>query len=700
MVTKRYSHLRAIIFLTLLSSTSVSQTWQWGRTGVGINGYAESFACAADANGNLAATGCFQSPTILFGNVTLTNAGLINVFTVKYNTNGTALWAASSTASGNFSNEGWGTCLDPSGNVISVGMFQSPSITFGSTTLPNAGGGNAFIVKYGPTGNFLWANRSVASQGCIFKSVAADAMGNIYALGWFTGPSVTFGTINITSTGSNNICLVKYDASGNVVWVRKSVGAGTHFGYGVSLDPSGNANITGGFSGSTIAFGSTTLTNTGADDVFVVKYDASGNVTWAKNMSGSGVEKGQSISVDANSNVYVVGYFASTPLTAGTNNVSSAGSNDAFIAKYDGSGNELWIRRAGGSGNDYGYSVAATSTGLFMTGCMGTYANNNGGASITVGTLTLNPPPGSFDPSFIAQYDNNGNLLWADALGGGGDDELWVASDQNCNAYIGGDNYGMDPFIFGNDSLHMSGVETFFCAKLTYNMSVVVSGATSICAGQTTTLTATGALSYTWSNTTFTDNIVVSPTITTTYSVVGAGAGSCPPTPTFFTVNVKPSPALTAINSKTVICKGESATLTASGANSYAWSQGANTASVKVTPTTTTTYTLTGSMTNGCSKTMTISQTVNPCQGLNSIIGGYRAVNVSPNPVRDLLTVGIEQSNVSLTVRITNSLGQLIAETSSADPEFILDFREFSSGIYFISISDGNNQETVKVVKE
>ncbi|MDX2172751.1 MAG: gliding motility-associated C-terminal domain-containing protein [Bacteroidota bacterium] len=125
---------------------------------------------------------------------------------------------------------------------------------------------------------------------------------------------------------------------------------------------------------------------------------------------------------------------------------------------------------------------------------------------------------------------------------------------------------------------------------------IAVPSSTSVCLGGTATLSASGALSYTWSpGLALGGTITVTPTITTSYTVVGEDAIGCNNTQTLSLV-VLPNPTVTAVGSSTGICSGNSATLTAGGASTYTWEPGAITTSVTViSPTTTTIYTLTGS---------------------------------------------------------------------------------------------------------
>ncbi|MEW6468822.1 MAG: PKD domain-containing protein [Bacteroidota bacterium] len=142
-----------------------------------------------------------------------------------------------------------------------------------------------------------------------------------------------------------------------------------------------------------------------------------------------------------------------------------------------------------------------------------------------------------------------------------------------------------------------------------------------ICPGGNATLTATGAVSYTWSpasslSSTTGASVTATPTTTTLYTVIGVDANGCSDTATTL-VNVLPPPAVTASTSPASVCPGGSTSLSASGATSYSWSPAtglSNTTSANptCTPTATTTYTVTGTDANGCTATATVTVTVNP----------------------------------------------------------------------------------------
>ncbi|MDF2453254.1 MAG: hypothetical protein K0S26_2758, partial [Bacteroidota bacterium] len=139
-----------------------------------------------------------------------------------------------------------------------------------------------------------------------------------------------------------------------------------------------------------------------------------------------------------------------------------------------------------------------------------------------------------------------------------------------------------------------------------------VSNPTTMCVGSTATLTASGAISYTWNPGSITSvTIAVTPTVTTTYTVTGMAGTGCSNTKTV-TLNVSPNPTVTALSNPTAICAGSASSLTASGASTYTWNPGSLTgSSVVVSPTTTTNYTVIGRSAAGCINTKTLSLTVN-----------------------------------------------------------------------------------------
>ncbi|MEO8149430.1 MAG: SBBP repeat-containing protein [Bacteroidia bacterium] len=432
--------------------------WDWAKSAGGI--YSDiGNGIATDANGNVYVTGRF-SGTITFGSTTLTYVGGDDIFIVKYDGNGNVLWAKS--AGGTFNDEGTCISTDAGGNIYVSGFFQSPSLTFGSTTLSNSGGSDIFIVKYDGNGNVLWAKSTGGTDTERGNGIATTANGNVYITGLFNSTSIAFGSTTLTNAnaGIMDVFIAKYDGSGNELWAESAGGTDADIGFAIASDASGDVYITGYFASSTITFGSTTLSIVGAGaDIFIVKYDAGGNVLWAKQAGDFSIDIGYGIATDAAGNVYVTGYFGSASITFGSTTLTNTSfGNDIFTVKYDGSGNVLWAKSAGGTGNEVGQRITTDPGGnVYVTGDFQSSA-------ITFGSTTLSNT--GQEDIFIVKYDGNGNVPWAVSAGGtSGEGGQSIATNSSGNVYVTG--YFVSPSItFGSTTLTNVNGTDFFVAKL------------------------------------------------------------------------------------------------------------------------------------------------------------------------------------------------------------------------------------------
>ncbi len=214
----------------------------------------------------------------------------------------------------------------------------------------------------------------------------------------------------------------------------------------------------------------------------------------------------------------------------------------------------------------------------------------------------------------------------------------------------------------------------------------------SVCRGNSFTITPSGAVSYTFSS----GSPVVTPTVSTSYTVSGTSAFGCVSNINY-NVNVRSTPTVAAVSNSTLICAGESASLTASGAISYTWNTTATGSVVAVSPLVTTTYTVTGTGFNGCTNSSTITQNVDACIGLNQLNLERLNINLYPNPSNGLVSVELSSTTK---VSIINSLGDIVmTDVLSAGKQFI-DIRNQSTGIYFVLFNQNGKQQTIKLIKQ
>ncbi len=308
----------------------------------------------------------------------------------------------------------------------------------------------------------------------------------------------------------------------NFDWVRQAGGTSTEKSYAVAADPSGNVIITGYFYGSA-SFGSVNLIANGTTDIFVAKYDASGNIIWAKNFGVQDYNGGTSVATDRFGNIYISGYFAES-ITFGSCSFSAT-YTDLFLLKMDASGNVKWAKQIEGefksassgwsadpccltvdnSGNIYvcGNFRNTAKVGSFNLLSEGykdiliakfnssgavVWAISDGGehkdiiSAITIDNSNNISITGHFEEStrfgnnqfncgwgnhniFIVQYNSNGNFKWAKSAGGNGSSvyAYGIATDDYGNLIITGD-FGLTAY-FDSKSITSYGLMDIFIAK-------------------------------------------------------------------------------------------------------------------------------------------------------------------------------------------------------------------------------------------
>ncbi len=328
-------------------------------------------AVSTDRWGNVFIAGYFFSSSITIGSTTLTNSGSIDssdMYVAKFDSLGNFKWARK--AGGDKDDRINSMKTDISGNVVVTGSFQSPYLAFppGKDTVRNAaatGVDQVFIIKYDSLGNYVWSAGAGGVGYDYGYAVATDPGNNIYVTGAFNSSTITFGdtVLNITpgSAGLDDMFVVKYDSTGKVLWARSGTGIGNDIPTAAGADNYGNIYVTGKFSSSTLTFGSTTLTNAGGYDIFLVKYDLFGDFKWAKSNGGTADDIPHAIAIDDSFDVALAGNFASATLPFGTSTLSYDGSglSALFIGKYDSLGHALRATTTGpGHGDAYGIAVA------------------------------------------------------------------------------------------------------------------------------------------------------------------------------------------------------------------------------------------------------------------------------------------------------------------------------------------------------
>ena len=348
---------------------------------------------ALDAVGNAYISGYTE------GNLDGPNVGLADAFLTKFDTSGNELWSTQiDTTSYDRSNS---VVVDAAGNVYISGHTQ------GNLGGSNAGGNDAFLIKFDPSGAELWTKQIGTMSDDRSYSVAVDTTGNAYISGW------TKGNLGGTNAGLSDAFLIKFDTSGTELWTKQIGTMNDDKSWSVAVDAAGNAYISGSTDGSLGG------TNAGLSDAFLTKFDPMGTELWSTQIGTTWFDYCQTLAVDAAGNAYISGW------TKGNLGGPNSGRLDAFLVKFAPSGTELWSTQIGTTTDDYSLSLAVDAAG-------NAYINGDTGGSLG------GPNAGSYD-AFLAKFDPSGNELWTKQIGTSSEDHSRsVAVDAAGNAYISG----------------------------------------------------------------------------------------------------------------------------------------------------------------------------------------------------------------------------------------------------------------------
>ncbi|MBA3682952.1 MAG: T9SS type A sorting domain-containing protein [Bacteroidetes bacterium] len=291
---------------------------------------------------------------------------------------------------------------------------------------------------------FQWASRlgdTLTDRG---KSIALDAGGNVYTLGWFQGTpdfDPGSGTFTLSAAGGTDTYITKTAPNGNFIWARSIGGTSNEWGTALAVDALGNVCITGIFQGTIDVDPSPTsytFSAASGNESYVLKLDGNGNFLWAVSMNGNGYNRADGICVDAAGNIYTAGYFFTTVdfnPGPGVFNLTSAGGEDLYISKLNSNGVFLWAKQI--EGLTYADVANITVSALGEVSLGGTFD----------GTLDLDPGINTYNVSsagawdvFVLRLDAAGNFVWGNSFG----------NNSNSNAYQMTQNNLGEIYITGN----------------------------------------------------------------------------------------------------------------------------------------------------------------------------------------------------------------------------------------------------------
>lgn len=414
-------HLFAFCFLLfshIFIATAQTAQFDWVKS-IGSSGGEHVNSFVVNANRSLIVAGDF-SGTVDFdagqGVSNLTSNGRQDIFFAEYDTDGNLIWAKHF---GGLVDEGIEEIkMDKEGNLFITGYFQK-TVDFdpgpGDYSLTTEFT-SSFILKLDNDGNFIWAGPMVAGVSVC----DIDNEGNIILGGDFSGtkdfdpgPGTFMAT---TAQNRFDIFVVKLDNDGNFIWMKQLLNkfSPSPQEHGLKTDPDNSIILGGNFAG-TIDFDpgpeTNDLASAGSDDAFLLKLDKNGNFIWVRQFGAGGGDKIGAVETDKHGNVFSTGAFYNTV-------DFDPGPSDYFITTITNK-RSCFVLKLDGDGNFvYVKNFPGESFGQSLTIDSSENLYIAGGLR---GAVDLDPGPATYMISnkalFNVKLDANGNLVWANSFG-------------------------------------------------------------------------------------------------------------------------------------------------------------------------------------------------------------------------------------------------------------------------------------------
>ncbi len=428
--------------------------------GLGDSGLDKGKKVVTDGAGNVIVAGEYFD-TVDFdkgsGTTELTSNGDRYIFLAQYSTHGALMWAL-----------GWGgseedqindLVQDDQGNLYLLGEFSN-TVDFdpgpGFSELSAGPGGEGFLLKLDSQGQFLWVHQWAEGAGNIVPtSLALDNAGNPFVLGNFWGMAdldPSGGTTDLISSGLGDVFVSRFDPDGNFMWAMQMGGTGDDSGNDIHVDGSGNIYSTGSFQGSADfdpAASVAPLTSNGLEDVFLSKLDSDGNFIWANSVGGTNQDIGKELVADAAGDLYVGGTFQDQldfDPGVSVHNRTSNGRQDVFLLKLTPDADFQWVRTIGGFLEDQIGGMSLGQDGeVYVTGSFRVNAKfGNGTPEVSLTSK------GSSDV-FVARFNSDGRVPWAQQMGGALFDQAYSIAGDNLGAlFVTGQHQGSGDFAPGS----------------------------------------------------------------------------------------------------------------------------------------------------------------------------------------------------------------------------------------------------------
>jgi hypothetical protein len=337
-----------LLLLCFLSDNACTQalSTEWVKSIPG-DAFEQNSSIAQAPCGDIYTVGFFQGTS--FG--TLTTVGVEDGFIAKYNQQGQLLWTKqlASSISGRIN----GITIGSDNEIYIVGEFRG-KFRYNTDSLVSFDELDVLIAKIDSSGDFQWAT---SASGWGYESaydISLSPNGNLVVTGYYEN-NLDFDTFSLLANNLRDIFILAMDQQGNPLWLETLSGPGVEYGRSIATDTSNNIYLTGVFRDYLYPNG-TTLSGFGSYDAFLAKYDAIGQLLWIKGMGGPSADESYYVNVDNKQDVVIVGWYDRS-MQIDTLLLNGSKEEDGFAAKFAPNGDLIWALPLAGSFDERVYAV-------------------------------------------------------------------------------------------------------------------------------------------------------------------------------------------------------------------------------------------------------------------------------------------------------------------------------------------------------
>lgn len=371
--------------LTCASIPAAAQTQAWAKS-FGTPAADRALTCAPDGSGGAFVGG------YTWGSFAAPLAGLYDVVLARHDGAGNTTWVRQfGSTSGEMPHA---SVSDGAGGVYLGGS------AIGSFAGPSAGGQDAWLARFDGAGNQLWLQQFGTGQNESLSTAAPDGSGGAFVAGSGSGG------LGGSAFGASDVWIAHYDSAGNQTWVRALGSAANDYAHAAAPDGAGGFYLGGE------SWGDLGGPNAGSTDAWLARFDSAGNPLWIRQLGTTGGDGVSAAAADGTGGVFFGGTTGGVLATGG------GGLGDAWFARYDAAGNQLWIRQLGSTQHDSLDVAASGGFGAVIVG--GSTLGTLGGGSAGASDLWLARFDAAGAEEWVAQYGSSAfDWVWAAASDGG-----------------------------------------------------------------------------------------------------------------------------------------------------------------------------------------------------------------------------------------------------------------------------------------